>query len=1577
MKDKMSSRISNSEAVNFGGSEARPWGGYWIFTLLLFLMPGQLFASPIAQSQKQEPSARAREAAVAAEPTEPGPSSPAQTNTQQEAGAAVESVNVVTAPRYQLVDGKKLFSDPKRFGDSLTSLATNPASKPSLKNLKFDNWAETWGDPRRNTEKEGTGPQARFGFQPPLLSASLPTPVSFNGLDYQTSGGRRMSRPGGTRGPNQLAQGGSASTQGSISRGPELVQFVGPVSQDLDLRKLPYIPPNVENEEERLMRHPLGQNQGVSDPFLAVKVPAQPSAMPATIQNFGGITSATSGCGCLPPDTDGDVGPNHYIQSVNSSIQIFNKTGSSLSGPTTYNSFFSAMGPTTPCGLNQNRGDGIVFYDHIANRWVVSDFAFPAFPGVSFYQCIGVSKTSDPVAGGWWLYALQVDPANPTFLGDYPKFGLWPDAYYMSVNMFSNNTTFNGVRVYALPRSAMINGTGAPNTGAVAFTITPANLGDSYSLVPATFRTGSAPPAGTPEYFLAIDSPAVADVVLTQVKAWRFHVDFVTPANSTFGVGAGHTPDGAVTVNGFVDAFTSTTLLVPQSGTTRLLDTLGDRLMSPLVYQKLGAAESLYVSHTVNNNQGGTGPTAVRWYQFNVTGSTIPATPAQQQSFNNGADGLWRWMPSISVDGQGNMSLGFTASSSTTNPAIKYAGRLAADPVNSLAQGEALLIQGAGHQTDTSGRWGDYSALGIDPSDGCTFWHTNEYFSATSTASWNTRIGSYKFPLCGQPTEGKVKSFTADGFDDGRVLLRWSSTFEVDNLGYNVYREINGKRVRINPQLIAGSALMTAPKVALTSGKSYAWSDQAISNTAGARYWLEDVDITGKSNWAGPILANSDRGKSPNVDESQLLSKIGLSQSQFTLGQGSAAPERQATAQLTPAAMQAQSTLAGESALKISVNKEGWYRIALRDLIAAGLDPNADPRNLQLLVDGQEVPIVVGGQQKTKLDSTDAVEFYGMGLNSSSSDTRVYWLVAGSQPGLRVKTVGAQGGTPVASFPFTVERKERTIYFSALRNGETENFFGPVIGSTSVNQGLRLTNIAPSSGQQSATLEVAVQGVSQVAHAVKVYFNGADVGTINFSGQARGTTSIQLPQSSLREGDNVVTLVAAGGASDVSLTDAVRMTYSRSYAADSNQLRFTASGGQQVTLAGFTSAGVRVIDVTDPSAVTEVTGISKLAKGGGMTVTIPGAGQRALLAFAPEQARGAAEIKANIPSSWRQPDQSADYVVVTRRDLMASLDPLVTQRRNQGLSAAVVDIEDVYDEFSFGNKSPQALKDFLAYAKDNWQQAPRFVVLAGDGTFDPKGYLGVTDTNLLPAKLIDTQFMETASDDWFVDFNNDGLPEISIGRLPVRNASESARLVAKILGYESSTPTNSVLLVSDSSDGYDFAAANNQLRAFIPVGASVSEIRRGTADDATIKKQLLSAISSGQKIVNYDGHGSVNQWRGNILTNDDASALTNGQSLPLFVVMDCLNAYFIDPVLDSLGERLLRAENGGASAVWASAGQTEPAGQSLMNEEFYRQLFGGTAVTIGEAATKAKAAVTNTDIRRTWVLLGDPAMRLK
>jgi hypothetical protein len=580
-----------------------------------------------------------------------------------------------------------------------------------------------------------------------------------------------------------LFPGGLAFAQGakqteSVRGTAEMVPLSKPVSQDQDLRALPYIAPKAETEHRRLLRHPLPQTPSLkkSDPVLAVKQSAQAVAMPTPIASFDGINSVQSGCGCLPPDTDGDVGPNHYIASVNTSIKIFDKSGNPLNGVngTTYNSFFSAMGSSTPCGGGLNDGDGFAFYDQLADRWVVSDFAFAA-NNQGNYQCIGVSKTGDPVSGGWWLYALQIDPSNPTWFGDYPKFGLWPDAYYLSVNLFIQGGagTFEGVRVFALPRAAMINGTGAPNPGAVGFTITPATLGDAYSLVPATFRTGTAPPAGAAEYFMAINSSATAGTLETQVFTWRFHVDFVTPANSTFGSGANHSPNGTTTVNGFVDAFTSTsTLIVPQTGTTATLDTLGDKIMTPLVYQNLSGTESLWASHTVNNNQGGTGPTAIRWYQFNVTGGTIPATPAQQQTFNNGADGLWRFMPSIAVDASGSMAINYSVSSGSTNPAIKYAGRLVNDPSNSLAQGEALLIQGAGHQTDTSGRWGDYSALSIDPSDNATFWLTNEYYAATSGTGWNTRIGNFKMaPAVPTPQPvADTANVTADSCNSNGVI---------------------------------------------------------------------------------------------------------------------------------------------------------------------------------------------------------------------------------------------------------------------------------------------------------------------------------------------------------------------------------------------------------------------------------------------------------------------------------------------------------------------------------------------------------------------------------------------------------------------------------------------------------------------------------------------------------------------------------------------------------------------------------------------------------------------------------------
>jgi hypothetical protein len=354
----------------------------------------------------------------------------------------------------------------------------------------------------------------------------------------------------------------------------------------------------------------------------------------------------------------------------------------------------------------------------------------------------------------------------------------------------------------------------------------------------------------------------------------------------------------------------------------------------------------------------------------------------------------------------------------------------------------------------------------------------------------------------------------------------------------------------------------------------------------------------------------------------------------------------------------------------------------------------------------------------------------------------------------------------------------------------------------------------------------------------------------------------------------------------------------------------------------------------------------------------------------------------NEASNWRNKKNKADLVIITRSEFFNALEPLRALRESQGLRVQMVDIADIYDEFSDGERNPQAVRDFISNATTVWKRKPAFVLFAGHASLDPQNHLGFGDSDLVPTKLIDTGLLETASDDWFVDFNNDGLPELAVGRLPFRTNNEAVTMVSKILSYERSRPATEALLVADANDGFDFEEASGQVRGLLPTSLKINRIDRGRVDAATAKAALIDAINRGQKIVNYLGHGSVNQWKGDLLTNDDARALTNGDRLPLFVMMTCLNGYFQDASQDSLAEALLKADRGGAVAVWASSGMTTPADQAVINQQLYVLLFGAgaspdQAPTLGEAVMRAKAASGDADVRRTWVLLGDPSMRVK
>jgi hypothetical protein len=844
--------------------------------------------------------------------------------------------------------------------------------------------------------------------------------------------------------------------------------------------------------------------------------------------------------------------------------------------------------------------------------------------------------------------------------------------------------------------------------------------------------------------------------------------------------------------------------------------------------------------------------------------------------------------------------------------------------------------------------------------------------SLTATATSLSTGATSEFSPClnATPTAVTLVSFNATAYDKG-VFIEWRTGLEVSHLGFRLFREQEGRRELLTPQLIAGSALKAGAD--LQSGESYAWWDEAAGKEA--TYWLEDIDLSGQSTWWGPFIANAHTGATPSRERAVALAALSRSSSaaEATRLVEPVAVPRPSAAQLT--------TQAGLPALKISIKREGWYSISFAELAAAGFNATSDSRLWQLFAEGQEMPMRVTTSSKDSgFDSASAIEFYGVGLDTPATDTRIYWLVAGNQPGRRIEsTEGSGSPTAATSFMQTVERRDRTIYFAALRNGEAENFFGAVVSAEPVEQAVETRRLDTFTPQQ-ATVEVRLQGVTLQPHRVSAQLNGNPLGEIIFDGRQQGVLRVEVALSLLREGSNSIRLTTTGGTGDVSLVDHIRISYPHRFTADDNRLTLTVNGGQRVQINGFTAGAIRAFDVTDEKAPREIVGQISGDKGGyQISMGVAGLGPRRLLVTSAERMSRAALLAMDSPSALRTPRHEADLLILTRRDLFDALQPLMRLRRAQGLKVEVADIEDVFDEFNYGERSPQAVREMVAYARSQWARAPRYLLLVGDASYDPRDYLGYSSSDLVPTRLIDTDYLETASDDWLADFDGDGISDIAVGRLPVRTAEELTAVVAKLLRYEQAGTPAAALLVSDRSEGYDFETASANLRGLLS-GLRIDELRRGQMEPEVARKALYTALGSGQRLVNYAGHGSVDLWRGNLLTGEEALALDN-EYLPVFVMMTCLNGYFADPALDSLAEALVKAPDGGAIAAWASTGMTMPEAQAAINQAFYRTLLqsglrSAQGLTLGEAARQAKAATGDTNVRRTWMLLGDPSMRL-
>ncbi len=857
-------------------------------------------------------------------------------------------------------------------------------------------------------------------------------------------------------------------------------------------------------------------------------------------------------------------------------------------------------------------------------------------------------------------------------------------------------------------------------------------------------------------------------------------------------------------------------------------------------------------------------------------------------------------------------------------------------------------------------------------------WVGTEYNSMNAPATVGVQAAN-------APTLVEMVSLEATGVPGRGVLVSWRTGFEVDNLGFHVYREVNGQRIRVTPSLVAGSALFAGAGTALTAGRSYGWWDS--SPVAGASYWLEEWELSGARRWHGPVsvqpgafgvqaqgLAVPPSGASVQAS-SALLAGFGQAVSPSP-PQGVRRKLRQALG-MAEERRAVQWGLASHPAVKLLVSEEGWTRVSRDELVQAGLDPSVDPSRLQLFVDGLQAPILVDVKQHGVFASGDGIEFYGEGLDTPSTAARVYWLVVGSGEGLRIREAvgGGQWAPGPASFPYEVERADRTVYIPSLFNGDAENFFGAVVTTTPVSQSVRVQHVDQSGPGE---LVVRLQGLTAGGHRVGVELNGVRVGTMAWAEMVVGEVVVPLGTGMVSEGDNQVTLAAEGGEGDVSAVESIRVRYQHTWDADGEALEFSLGGYQEVTIGGFRSSQVRVVDITDPWAVQALpVEVVKEGEAYRATVGVPEPGMRTLLAVGTGAVRHPVGVVANRPSAWHAAGEGADLLIIAHRSLLPSVEPLRALRESQGLKVAVVDVESVYDEFSFGAKSPQAIRDLLACAKDTWSRPPRDLLLVGDASYDPRSYLGYGYLDLVPTKLVDTKYLETASDDWFADFDGDGIADIPVGRIPVQTLWEATTVVGKIVAYEGSAKLGRVLLVADANDkDNDFEGLTGQVKAVLPSTVWVVEVDRGQLGDGAAKLQLMNGIDLGQTLINYVGHGTVNAWGGYWVTAAEARALDNDR-YGLVVSMTCLTGFFHDPFEASLAEAFLAAPAGGAVAVWASSGLTESKDQVPIDEALVRLLFSGTPITLGDATRAAKAAASDMDVRRTWILFGDPTTTLR
>ncbi|MDY7078208.1 MAG: C25 family cysteine peptidase [Chloroflexota bacterium] len=699
------------------------------------------------------------------------------------------------------------------------------------------------------------------------------------------------------------------------------------------------------------------------------------------------------------------------------------------------------------------------------------------------------------------------------------------------------------------------------------------------------------------------------------------------------------------------------------------------------------------------------------------------------------------------------------------------------------------------------------------------------------------------------------------------------------------------------------------------------------------------------------------------------------------------------------------------SPFKVVVDEAGLYALTYDDLANTGLPVDSlDPRALRLThgLARQEIAIQVEGEGDGVFDPGDRVLFYAEPEFSRFADTGVYLLDYGQTNGLRMDTrSGDPGGLPSGIVWRTAQAETNHHYESryAGRDGDHwywDNLRQPdrTLGTYAIWLDAPLSTVAA----PTATLTLWLQGytdpIQNPDHRVLVSMADTLVGEVTWDGATAVETSVSVPASLLHDGENQITLSLPGvGVTTEGLwLDAFRLIYPSTGRAGSDPVHFRGGANPQAyTLTGWNSPDLSIYDITDPVTPRQVSGYNLVSSGGTHTLILgdDDAYTSTYLVVTDDQTKTPLALQA---ADILDGPPGADYVIITHPALAAAVAPLAAHRETQGWTVAVVDVDAIYDTYGAGRMSPEAIRAFLQHAYNTGTAViPMYVLLVGDGSYDFKNFSGGGVQNLIPPYLadVDPELGETAADNRYACVDGDDvLPDLLLGRLPVKTAEEAQIVVNKIIQYEMNPFPGGwnadVLLVADDADhGGDFASPSDSYAASQVIapftvtrhycaGSDPAVSDCSTQDTEALRTAILADWNRGALLIQFTGHSSWQQWAAERFFHlDDLPVLRNGQRLPIVLEMTCFTAAFQRPE-PTLDEALVTLEGGGAVAAWGGTGLGVGTGHHRLSAGFFNALFTSQTETLGEATLAGKLILASTgqnlDLLDTYVLLGDPAL---